>query len=55
MELLVTRGGDVTIGSPLYEATQEGHADVAYFIVQQLRQTGTPAVGFFIFKNFFNV
>lgn len=44
VELLVARGGDITIGSPLYEATQEGHADVVYFIIQQLRKTCTQTV-----------
>lgn len=46
VELLVSRGGDLTIGSPLYEATHDNHADVAYYIIQQLRQTLKPKVGF---------
>lgn len=44
MELLVERGGDLTVGerTPLYEATQEGHVDVVHFIVQKLRETVEP-------------
>uniref|UniRef100_A0A914I8G2 K Homology domain-containing protein n=1 Tax=Globodera rostochiensis TaxID=31243 RepID=A0A914I8G2_GLORO len=41
VELLVLLGGDLTIGerTPLYEACQEGHEEVAQFIVQHLRKS----------------
>jgi ankyrin repeat protein len=49
VELLVARGGILTSGNekrtddhhltPLYEATNEGHNDVAQFIVEHLRKT----------------
>lgn len=44
LDLLVQRGGDLLIGTPLYEATQEGHFEVASYIVQQLKKTVSVAV-----------
>jgi ankyrin repeat protein len=51
VELLVARGGNLLLGerSPLYEATQEGHVEVADFIVKQLKKTEDPQVSVFKF------
>lgn len=49
VELLVSRGGNLLLGerSPLYEATQEGHVEVADFVVKQLKKNEDPEVSIF--------
>lgn len=52
MELLVSRGGNLLLGdrTPLYEATQEGHLEVAQYIVQQLKKNEKKEVRFYKLK-----
>lgn len=51
VELLISRGGDLTIGerTPLFEACQEGHYEVAQHIVNHLRKSYNLQVGFVTF------
>ncbi|CAD5219398.1 unnamed protein product [Bursaphelenchus okinawaensis] len=41
VQILVRRGGDLFLGerTPLYEAVQEGHVEVAKFIISELKNT----------------
>lgn len=54
VELLVRRGAALTFGerTPLYEASQEGHLDVARFLIQELKKAETREVSNFFLSLF---